>query len=198
MDDLDALKSLWASMRLPVDEMEKRLTEFQVAETVDGQFAGALGLQIIRQHALLHREDYPNFADADAARELFWERIQKLSASHGVFRVWTQDRSPFWTHLGFLPANAEILARLPPEWSQLEGHWFTLQLKNEDAINDALANQFAGFSENEKKQSAHVMEQSQTLKTVITVVGFAIGIICIGIAFYPVSYTHLDVYKRQI
>ena len=28
------------------------------------------------------------------------------------------------------------------------------------------------------------MEQSQTLKTVITVVGFAIGIICIGIAFY--------------
>lgn len=182
VDDLDALKSLWASMRLPVEEMEKRLTEFQVAETLDGRFAGALGLQIVRQHALLHSEDYPNFADADAARELFWERIQKLAATHGVFRVWTQERSPFWGHLGFFPASADLLTRLPPEWSQHERQWFTLELKNEEVINAALKNQFAGFLESEKKQTEQVVDRSQTLKTIITVVGFGIFFLCLIVA----------------
>jgi N-acetylglutamate synthase-like GNAT family acetyltransferase len=32
VDDLAALKDIWASMRLPPDELEKRLTEFQVVE----------------------------------------------------------------------------------------------------------------------------------------------------------------------
>ena len=184
LDDLDALKSLWASMRLPVDEMEKRLTEFQVAEDVRGHFAGAIGLQIVRQHALLHSEEYPNFADADEARALFWERIQTLAATHGVFRVWTQEQSPFWTRLGFFPAGADLLSRLPPEWSRREGQWFSLQLKNEEVINAALENQFAGFLAEERKQTEHVLEKTQTLKTVITVLGFAIGIICIGLAIY--------------
>jgi hypothetical protein len=29
LDDLETFKSIWASMRLPVDELEGRLTEFQ-------------------------------------------------------------------------------------------------------------------------------------------------------------------------
>ncbi len=45
---------------------------------------GALGFQILRQHALLHNESYSDFGVADAARELFWERLQKLAANHGV------------------------------------------------------------------------------------------------------------------
>ena len=75
-DDFQGLKSLWNSMRLPADELESRLTEFQVIESADGQIAGAIGVQIIRQHALLHSEGYADFSVADAARELFWERIQ--------------------------------------------------------------------------------------------------------------------------
>ncbi len=104
VDDLPALKSLWLAAHLPADELESRLTEFQVVET-GGVFAGALGVQILRQHARLHSEDYADFSVADAARELFWERIQNLAANHGVFRVWTQETSPFWTHWGFQPAN---------------------------------------------------------------------------------------------
>ncbi len=38
--------------------------------------------------------------------------------------------------------------------------------------------------EAEKKQTAHVLEKARTLKTIITVVGFTIGILCIGIAIY--------------
>src|SRR5208283_6075814 len=47
------------------DELEKRLTEFQVIVTADGQIAGAIGIQIIRQHALLHSEGYTDFSVAD-------------------------------------------------------------------------------------------------------------------------------------
>jgi len=190
VDDLDALKPLWAVMRLPMDEMERRLTEFQIAEDAGGRFAGALGVQIVRQHALLHSEDYPNFADADAARELFWDRVRKIAANHGVFRIWTQDRSPFWSRLGFFPADSETLGRLPPEWSNLEGQWFTLELKNEAVINAALTNQFAEFMAAEKKSAEEISAKAKTMMTFITAAGFLIFFACMAILAYLVTHHH--------
>jgi N-acetylglutamate synthase-like GNAT family acetyltransferase len=183
VDDLPALRSLWTAARFPADELENRLTEFQVVEA-GGVFAGALGLQILRQHALLHSEDYADFAIADAARELFWERIQTLAAHHGVFRVWTQETSPFWTHWGFQPANAELLASLPDEWKNLAGRWLTLELKNAEVITAALENQFAGFMDAEKKQTAQVAAQARKFKLFITVAGFTIGGVCFALALW--------------
>ncbi len=85
--------------------------------------------------ALLHNESYSDFAVADAARELFWERLQKLAANHGVFRVWTQERSPFWKSFGFQPPPAEVLARLPKEWkNEFDGGWLTFQLKMKKSL----------------------------------------------------------------
>ncbi len=183
VDDLPALKSLWLAAQWPAEELESRLTEFHVVEA-DGVFAGALGLQIQRQHARLHSEDYPDFSIADAARELFWERIQKLAAHHGVFRIWTQETSPFWTHWGFQPANAETLARLPDEWKNLEGRWLTLELKNEDVVNAALENQFAGFMDAEKKQTAQVAVRARKITMALTIVFFAIGFVGIAITVW--------------
>jgi len=181
VDDLPALKSLWLAAQLPADKLKDHLTEFQVVEA-DGKFAGALGVQILRQHARLHSEDYSDFAVADAARELFWERIQKIAANHGVFRVWMIEDSPFWTRWGFQPASAETLARLPDEWKNLEGRWLTLELKNEDAINAALGNQFAGFMKAEKKSAAHIAERARQLKLFITIAGFGVFFVCLVIA----------------
>ena len=183
VDDLPALRSLWQSANLPADELENRLTEFQVVET-GGTFAGALGVQMLRQHARIHSEDYTDFAIADAARELFGDRVQKLAANHGVFRLWTQETSPFWTHWGFHHATAETLARLPEEWRELTGRWLTLELKNEDAIKDALENKFAGFMNVEKQQTERVANQARTLRTIVTVAGFAIFFICLIVAFF--------------
>ncbi len=133
-DDFRGLQALWLSMRLPSEELEKRLTEFQVVETADGQMAGAIGLQITGSHARLHSEGYTDFSLADAARELLWERIQTIAAHHGVLRLWTQETSPFWARWGFQPAPAEILERLPPEWKSSGASWLTIQLKDEEAI----------------------------------------------------------------
>jgi hypothetical protein len=179
VDDLQMLKSLWDSMRLPADDLEKRLTEFQVVENAEGKILGAVGIKISKQHALLHSEGYSDFSVADAARNLFWERIQKLASNLGVFRLWTQERSPFWKSFGFQPPSAEILARLPEEWkNEFDGGWLTFQLKNEDVINAAFEKEFTTFSVSEKKQIAQINAQARTIKTIVTVIAFGIAILC--------------------
>jgi len=185
VDDRAALNAIWSAMRLPPDELEKRLTEFQVVENAGGEVVGAIGIQFSKQHALLHSEGYSDFGVADAARQLFWERIQTLAANLGVFRVWTQERSPFWKSFGFQPPATEILDRLPEEWrNEFAGGWLTLQLKNEEVITAALEKQFAGFMAEEKKETDRMAEKARNLRTAITVIGFAIGIIGIIVAAY--------------
>ena len=184
-DDLYNLKSLWTSMNLPADELEKRLTEFQIVQDADGLFLGAVGFQVARQHALLHNEGFTDFSVADEARRLFWERVRVLASNHTVFRLWTQERSPSWKTFGFAPPDAEMLKRLPPEWrNEFDGAWLTLQLKDEAAIAAALGTEFAGFMDAEKRQTARVMEQAKAIRTAVTVIGFAIGFLAFGFAIY--------------
>jgi N-acetylglutamate synthase-like GNAT family acetyltransferase len=183
VDDLPALRSLWLNLQWDAAALESRLTEFQIVEN-NGAFAGAIGVQLRQTSVLLHSEDYPDFAVADAARELFWERIQKLASNHGAFRVWTQEASPFWTRWGFQPVTEEIFQRLPDEWKPLAGKWFTLELKNEDAIKAALGNQFAGFMASEKQQTEQVAAQARKFTHFIAALGFLIGIVGISIAAY--------------
>src|SRR5271154_3839123 len=195
VDDRDALKSLWASMRLTADELEKRLTEFQVVENSDGEVVGAIGIQFSRQHALLHSEGYTDFGIADAARQLFWERIQTLASHNGIFRVWTQERSPFWKNFGFQPPTTEVLTRLPSEWkNEFDGGWLTFQLKNEEVIAAALEKNFVPFMAGEKNETEKISQKAKTINTIITVVGFAIGILCIGIAIY--LFVHRNPFSR--
>jgi N-acetylglutamate synthase-like GNAT family acetyltransferase len=191
VDDRAALKELWASMRLLPDELEKRLTEFQIVQNSEGEVVGAIGVQFSGHHALLHNEGYTDFGVADAARQLFWDRIQTLAANHGVFRVWTQERSPFWKSYGFQPPATEVLQRLPAGWkNEFEGGWLTLQLKNEEVITAALENRFAGFMAAEKMNTDRVSEKVRTFRTIVTILGFAIGFICFGIAAYLLIRRH--------
>lgn len=184
-DDLPALKSLWTSMHLPAEELEKRLTEFQVVVDADDLFLGAIGFQVARQHALLHNEGFTDYSIADNARQLFWDRIRVLAANFTVFRLWTQERSSSWKTFGFRPPEPEILARLPDEWkNEFDGAWLTFQLKDEAAIAEALGTTFAGFMDAEKRQTARVMEQAQTMRTIITVAGFVLGALAFGVAIY--------------
>lgn len=188
VDDLPALKTMWLAAGLPAAELEGRLTEFYVVES-DGQFAGALGVQVVRQHARLHSEDYTDFSVADAARQLFWERIQKIAANLGIFRLWTQETSPFWTRWGFQPSSPENLERLPPEWKNLEGRWLTLELKNEEAINKVMKEQFASLMDTEKQQTAKVVGQARIFRLIVIIAGFGIFILCLGVAFFLMMHS---------
>jgi len=189
VDDLQSLKSLWASMRLLPDELEKCLTEFQIVENSEGQILGAIGIQFYNEYALLHSEGYSDFSVADAARQLFWERIQTLASNHGVFRIWTQERSPFWKSFGFQPPDSETLARLPEQWqNEFRGAWLTFQLKNEEVITAAFERHFSDFMETEKKQTVRLSEKARTINTVVTVVCFGIFFICIAVMIYMIIH----------
>ena len=183
VDDLESLKSIWTTLHLPAEELEGRLTEFQVVEA-GGQVIGAMGFEILGTGALIHNEAFLDYSLADAARELFLRRAESLAANHGVFRLWTREQSPFWTHAGFLPANSQTLARLPEAWKTAGGDWHTLELKNEEAVTTALENQFAGFMDTEKEKTGRVTEKAKTLNTFIMIAGFTIGILCFGIVIY--------------
>ena len=192
VDDLPALKALWLTARLPVDELECRLTEFQVVES-EGRFAGAIGVEILRQHACFYAEDYADFAVADAARELFWDRIQKLAANRGVFRVWTREASPFWTRWGLQPATAETLARLPEEWKDRDGRWLTLELKNAEVINRVLEEQLGALREEQQEQNARIVRQSQRLKQIAIAASFVIFLVCLAIVGWLLLHRPLTV-----
>ncbi len=187
IDDLAALKAVWLSMQLPADALESRLTEFQVVER-GGEVVGAIGFQIVRTAARLHSEGYSDFSVADAARELFWERIQSLASNHGVFRLWTQDNSPFWRHWGFQPASAENLERLPDEWKNSEEPWLTQELKNEAVINAVLEKQFAGHNAAEKKSTEEIATRAKKVMTLITVICFGIFFLCLAVLFLLIRH----------
>jgi len=181
--DLESLKAIWCAMRVPSDNLEKRLTEFQVVEC-DGKVNGTIGVQVQGSQALLHSEGYLDFSTADESRELFWERIQRLAANLGVFRIWTQESCPFWLRWGFQLADEELLKRLPDAWQTTNPKWFSLELKNEEAINTALKTQFADFLADERQQTERLSNRARKLRITVTVLCFGIGIISFAFAGY--------------
>lgn len=183
VDDRPALQALWDSMRLPTADLERRLTEFQVVISEDGSLVGAIGLQIERQHAWLHSESYVDFALADEVRPLLVERLNTIASNHGVFRLWTLERAPFWTQHGFRPADAETLKRLPEKWSALGTGWRTVQLKDEEAIV-SLEKELALMMQTEKRRTDRIMKRVGTLKALALWVALVLAIFVLGAAVY--------------
>jgi N-acetylglutamate synthase-like GNAT family acetyltransferase len=182
-EDLPALRALWQSMQIPLADLDKRHTEFQVAVAPQGEIVGALGLRILRQHGWLYHEAYTDFALADQVRPTFLERIRALASNHGVFRLWTHERAPFWTRTGFELASPEALKRLPGEWAHEGSNWYTWQLKDEDAIV-SLEKELALFMESEKRETERAFEQARTIKRVATWIALFFGAIVCGAAIY--------------
>ena len=183
VEDLVMLRALWESMRLPVADLEPRLTEFQVVEDAEGKIVGAIGFQIGGHHGQLHHEGFTDFGLADTARELLWNRLQTLSSNHGILRLWTRENTPFWKRLGFLPATEEDLNKLPANWDAEGAAWLTLQLKDEAAIS-AVEKELTMFMSAQKQQSDRVMQQLRALKMLALIVAILFAIIAFGAAFF--------------
>ena len=174
LDDIGTLKALWQTMRFSEGDLEKRLTEFQVVEGPDNKVVGALGFQMAERQGQIHSETFADFAIADAIRPLLWTRVRSLATNHGIFRLWTQERAPFWTQTGFQPANDKTIQRLPAAWNDSSATWLTFPLKDEEAIA-SLEKEFAMFMESEKQRSAQALDQAKSLKSVVTIIALLIA-----------------------
>ncbi len=184
IDDLEPLKAVWSAMKFSVEDLQNRLTEFQVAESADGKFIGAIGLQIAEKQGRIHSEGFTDFAFAEEIRPLLWERLQSVATNHGLFRLWTQERAPFWSRCGLTPAKEETLQKLPAVWRNSES-WLALQLR-EDAAIEAISDdkEFEMFIQSEKERTARAFQQARVLKTVATIIALLLaGIVIIGGAF---------------
>jgi N-acetylglutamate synthase-like GNAT family acetyltransferase len=184
LDDLGALQVLWRAMHFSDEQsLEKRLTDFQVAEDAQQKIVGALAIRIEGRNAILHSEAFENFGVADEVRPLFWQRVEALTTNHGVARLWTQERSPFWSRNGFQAATKETLAKLPDEWSRMEGQWLTLQLKDEQVLQ-SLDKEVSMIMMTERRRTMGSMETTKTLKIVVSLIGFLLAALIFGAAAY--------------
>jgi hypothetical protein len=184
LDDLPQLTVFWQRMQLPVPELSKRVTEFQVIENPEGKILGIIGLEVAERHARIHTEIFEDVALADPLRPMFWERIQSLAKNHGWLRLWTLEAAPYWTQCSLAPADAETLQKLPGAWKGQGTGWLTLKLRDDLQTIISLDKEFALFMESEKQRTQKAFELARVLKTVATLVAFVVLIIVLCGAFF--------------
>jgi N-acetylglutamate synthase-like GNAT family acetyltransferase len=184
LDDIGQLMTLWQSMHLPADDLAKRITEFQLAESVDQKILGAVGLQIADRQGRLHSEGFIDFALADELRPALWERLQSVATNHGLVRLWTAEEAPFWSRCGLAKADAESLEKLPAAWRQIKGQWLTLKLKEDIEEVISADKEFAVFMEAERQRTQRAFQQARVLKFIATLVALAVLFLVLAGAFY--------------
>ena len=182
LDDISQLTALWKTLGFPVEDLAKRVTEFQVAEAPDGKVAGAVGLQIALRQGRIHSEAFSDFALAEQLRPLLWDRVHAVATNHGLVRLWSQEQAPFWSHCGLITPDPEAMGKLPVVWKPFPGSWLTLKLK-EDIETVSLDKEFALFMESEKQRTQRAFEHAKILKAIATLLALAILALVMAGAF---------------
>jgi N-acetylglutamate synthase-like GNAT family acetyltransferase len=170
LDDLEPLTALWKSMNFATEDLGRRITEFQVAESGDGTLLGALGLQVAERQGRIHSEGFVDFGLADTLRPMLWERVRSVATNHGLLRLWTQEQAPFWHHTGLISAEAEALEKLPAAWRDPSARWLTLKLKEELETLVSVDREFAVFMQSEKEKTTRALQKAKAFKVVATLV----------------------------
>jgi N-acetylglutamate synthase-like GNAT family acetyltransferase len=184
VDDLGGLKILWERARLQVLELERHLTEFQLAVTMEGDLLGAMGLRIHDKEGLLHSEAFTQPENEEQYRATIWGRVQNLARNHGLLRIWTREQAPFWGQAGFAGASAEQLKKLPPAWGDPHARWLALQLREDAAVALSLEQEFELFQEASRASTEQVMAQARKLRVfanVMAAVVFVLAAALVGV-----------------
>jgi hypothetical protein len=164
---------MWEPMQFCIQDLAKRVTEFQVAEGPDGTLLGAVGMQIAERQGLIHSEAFSDFALAEHLRPLLWDRLHTVAANQGLLRVWTREQAPFWHHCGLLQADSEALQKLPALWrGPSPTNWLTTKLREDVEAVLSVDQEFALFMQSEKQRTDRVFQQARTLKTIVTLIAF--------------------------
>jgi N-acetylglutamate synthase-like GNAT family acetyltransferase len=182
VEDLPQLRSLWEMEALPVAALEKRFTEFQVAQDEQGQIVAALGLQTAQGQGLLHAECILRFDLAEELRAQLWPRLETLARNQGLTRLWTTLEAPFWKGVGFKKTNPQMLQALPALFAEAAGPWLQLPLRAPESGHE-IEKQLAVLRTLSQAENQQLMDRARLLKWiamgVFTAVfaGFAVWVI---------------------
>ena len=190
LDDIAGLRQLWRAEKFPEATMEKRVPEFQLVQTPDGEIVGALGLRVTGTQGLLYGESIGNFALTDTLRPLLWERMLTVARNRGIARLWTQNDARFWREHGFETAG-ETLPKLPPEFAGSEAAWFTLKLKEDVLAGLTPEQEFALFRKGAMQESEQALRQARILKLIAWFVGAVLAGVLAVAGFYLLRFMRL-------
>lgn len=180
-DDLPQLSELWKTAQFPVNELEKRFTEFQIAATATGEVVAAIGLQVAGSDGRIHSEWFTDFALSEALRPPLWDRLQVVALNHGLFRLWTDESAPFWKKgAGFSSASGELMGRLPADFGGAPGGWLVLRLKDESANPDLIEAQFTLFRDAEKARREKLLQRAHMIKMIGTGIAVLLFLLALG------------------
>lgn len=166
LEDLPELRSLWDGARLPVPELEKRFTEFQVATSAEGNIVGALGLQIQKQQGLIHSEAFTQPEISIETRPLLWQRVLAVAKNNGLTRLWTLPTAAFYREQGFADIDEAQRAKLPEGFGNPAVDWVTLKLKDDSLAAVTMEKEFEVFAMAQKEESQRMIDQAKTLRLV--------------------------------
>ena len=185
MDDLAQLAKLWRAADLPVAELEKQFTDFQVAEEDEGKLAAAIGLQIEGSNGRVHSETFADFALTDELRPALWGRLQVVAQNHSLFRLWTEESAPWWRKgAGFSTPSDELLQKLPESFGPRHPLWLSLRLKEEGADPALLDKEFALFKETERLRREKLMHRGRVLRIIGTLISALLFLFALGVLFH--------------
>jgi len=91
-----------------------------------------------------------------------------------LWRLWTQDPSPFWRAHGFQEADANALEKLPPRFGRQDNGWFTLQLRDEVSPEMSLEHEFEMFKQSRQEWTQRKLRQARVLKVLAIMVAVAL------------------------
>lgn len=181
VDDLPGLKTLWERASLQVLDLERRLTEFQLVSSLQGDLVGAAGLHVVGREGLLHSEAFAAPETEEAFRPLLWNRLHTLARNHGLLRLWTREAAPFW-HLqaGFKEATPELLAKLPAVFGDRHVRWQVLALREETQEAVSFEKEFEMFQQTSRANMEQVMSQARSLRSFAYAIGIAFFLAALG------------------
>lgn len=166
LEDLPQLRAFWQQERLPVEELEKRFTEFQIALDSSGQIIGAMGLQISKLHGLVHSEVFADPSQAAEIRPLLWPRILAVAKNHGLARLWALPTTSFYREQGMTDIDDTLRAKLPEGFGSPMADWVTLKLKEENAATGSIEKEFEVFALAQRLESERLMSQAKSFRVV--------------------------------
>jgi N-acetylglutamate synthase-like GNAT family acetyltransferase len=186
LEDLPELRSLWHHARLPLDDLEKRFTEFQLVTGPEGNIVGALGLQHHKQQGLIHSESFIRPDIAPEVRPLLWQRILAVAKNNGLIRLWVLPVASFYREHGFADVSDTLRAKLPEEFGNPAADWVSLKLKEESQSVDTIEKEFEVFAMAQKQESERLVSQAQSFKIIayglLFIVLAAVGVLAFVIS----------------
>lgn len=198
LEDLPALQALWQQAGLPWDQLDKFVSEFQVAADESGSLLAAIGLLVEGDNALLHTEAISPAATlkADELRSALWRRVQIVARNQGVVRVWTQEDGEFW-HAGvFQPADqAQVKAAGASFLSDISAAWFVCELIDPAKAKQIVNEQFAIWEASRTQEREDFRRKTRLLMAVAVALATVVIGVCLWLVFRVIT-AQPDILKR--